>query len=106
MEKKNWFNKEVEEIEKELETHKEKGLKEEQITKIREQKGFNELQAGKKKTILQNADILLMVGKHGIHLLYMKIVLQGIILKTRIQKPKLIQNLIQNLILLMQRILM
>ena len=53
MEKKNWFNKEVEEIEKELETHKEKGLKEEQIARIREQKGYNELQAGKKKTLLQ-----------------------------------------------------
>ena len=53
MEKKNWFNKEVEEIEKELETHREKGLKEDQIAKIREKKGYNELQAGKKKTILQ-----------------------------------------------------
>ena len=53
MEKTNWFNKEIQEIEKELKTDKEKGLKEEQITKIREQKGYNELQAGKKKTILQ-----------------------------------------------------
>ena len=34
MEKKNWFNKEIEEIEKELSTHKENGLKEEQIEKI------------------------------------------------------------------------
>ena len=40
MEKKNWFNKEVEEIEKELETHREKGLKEDQIAKIREKKGY------------------------------------------------------------------
>ncbi len=53
MEKTNWFNKEIQEIEKELKTDKEKGLKEEQITQIREQKGYNELQAGKKKTILQ-----------------------------------------------------
>ena len=37
MEKKNWFNKEIEEIEKELSTHKENVLKEEQIEKIREQ---------------------------------------------------------------------
>ena len=51
MEKKNWFNKEVEEIEKELETHKEKGLKEEQIAKIREQKGYNELLLQRKNTI-------------------------------------------------------
>ena len=53
MEKKNWFNKEIEEIEKELSTHKENGLKEEQIEKIREQKGYNELQAGKKKSLFQ-----------------------------------------------------
>ena len=53
MEKKNWFNKEVEEIEKELGTHRENGLKEEQIERIREQKGYNELQAGKKKTLVQ-----------------------------------------------------
>ena len=53
MEKKNWFNKEIEEIEKELYTHKENGLKEEQIEKIREQKGYNELQAGKKKSLFQ-----------------------------------------------------
>ena len=49
----NWFNKEIEEIEKELKTHKEKGLTEEQVKKIRKQKGYNELQTTKKKTIFQ-----------------------------------------------------
>ena len=53
MERKNWFNKKVEEVEKELNTHKENGLKEEQIVEIRKEKGYNELQAGKKKSLLQ-----------------------------------------------------
>ena len=53
MEKKNWFNKEVEEIEKELKTHKENGLTEEQVIQIREKSGYNELEAAKKKSILQ-----------------------------------------------------
>ena len=52
-EKKNWFNKEIEEIEKELKTHKEKGLKEEQVKEIREQKGYNELKATQKKSLIQ-----------------------------------------------------
>ena len=53
MEKKNWFNKEVEEIEKELKTHKENGLTEEQVIQIREKSGYNELEAAKKKSLLQ-----------------------------------------------------
>ena len=53
MERKNWFNKEIEEIEKELKTHRENGLTQEQVKQIREQKGYNELQAGKKKSLLQ-----------------------------------------------------
>ena len=52
-EKKNWFNKEIEEIEKELKTHREKGLKEEQVKEIREQKGYNELKATQKKSLIQ-----------------------------------------------------
>ena len=53
MESKNWFNKKVEDIEKELKTNKEKGLTEEQVAEIRNQKGYNELQAAKKKTLFQ-----------------------------------------------------
>lgn len=53
MENKNWFNKKVEEVEKELKTNVEKGLTEEQVQEIRNQKGYNELQAAKKKTLLQ-----------------------------------------------------
>ena len=46
MEKKNWFNKEVEEIEKELETHREKGLKEEgKVTLV----GFGTFSAKKRE---------------------------------------------------------
>ena len=41
MESKNWFNKKVEEVEKELKTNKEKGLTEEQVAEIRNQKGYN-----------------------------------------------------------------
>ena len=53
MESKNWFNKKVEEVEKELKTNKEKGLTEEQVAEIRNQKGYNELQAAKKKNLFQ-----------------------------------------------------
>lgn len=53
MKNKNWFNKEIEEIENELNTHREKGLKEEQVAQIREQKGYNELKVTKKKNIFQ-----------------------------------------------------
>ena len=53
MENKNWFNKKIEEIETELKTNQEKGLTEEQVAEIRKEKGYNELQAGKKKTLLQ-----------------------------------------------------
>ena len=41
MESKNWFNKKVEDVEKELKTNKEKGLTEEQVTEIRNQKGYH-----------------------------------------------------------------
>ena len=53
MENKNWFNKKIEEIETELKTNQAKGLTEEQVAEIRKEKGYNELQAGKKKTLLQ-----------------------------------------------------
>lgn len=53
MKNNNWFNKKIEDIEKELETNKENGLTEEQVQKIREKKGYNELQATKKKTLFQ-----------------------------------------------------
>lgn len=53
MESKNWFNRKVEDVEKELKTNKEKGLTEKQVTEIREQKGYNELQAAKKKSLFQ-----------------------------------------------------
>lgn len=53
MESKNWFNKKVEDVEKELKTNKEKGLTDKQVTEIREQKGYNELQAAKKKSLFQ-----------------------------------------------------
>ena len=53
MESKKWFNKKVEEIEKELKTNTKKGLTEEQVAEIRNQKGYNELQAAKKKTLFQ-----------------------------------------------------
>ena len=53
MENKNWFSKEVKDVEKELETNLEKGLSSEEVSKKREKYGFNELKAKKKKTILQ-----------------------------------------------------
>ena len=52
MEKK-WFNLTVNETIKELETDSENGLKTEQVEKIREKYGFNELKAKKKKTLFQ-----------------------------------------------------
>lgn len=53
MESKSWFNKKIEDVEKVLKTDKEKGLTEEQIIQIRNEKGYNELQAAKKKTLFQ-----------------------------------------------------
>ena len=53
MEKNNWFNKKIEDIEKELKTSKEKGLTEAEVQQIRKEKGYNELQATKKKTLIQ-----------------------------------------------------
>ncbi len=53
MEEKKWFNKETQEVEKELETSIEQGLTQEQVKEKLEKYGFNELKAAKKKTLLQ-----------------------------------------------------
>ena len=45
----NWFNKSIEQTEKELETNIEKGLNKEQVEKVREKYGLNELKARKRK---------------------------------------------------------
>ena len=49
----NWFNKNIEEVEKKLETNIQEGLSTEQVNKSREKHGYNELKAKKKKTLLQ-----------------------------------------------------
>lgn len=53
MKSNNWFNKKIKDVENELKTDKENGLKEEQVIEIRNEKGYNELQATKKKTLFQ-----------------------------------------------------
>ena len=53
MENKSWFNKSVEDVEKELSTNGEKGLTLEEVKKRQEEYGYNELKAAKKKTLLQ-----------------------------------------------------
>ena len=53
MQKNNWFNKKVEDVEKELNTDLEKGLTTEEVQKRKEKYGFNELKAKKKKSLLQ-----------------------------------------------------
>ena len=53
MEKENWFNKEIEETEKLLETNIEKGLATEEVQKRKEKYGLNQLQTAKKKSLLQ-----------------------------------------------------
>ena len=52
MENKNWFNKEIADVEKELETNQEKGLSQEEVTKRREKYGANQLKAKKEKIIV------------------------------------------------------
>ncbi len=51
MESKNWFNKEVKDVEKELETNQEIGLSVEEVTKRREKYGLNQLKEKKKKSL-------------------------------------------------------
>ena len=53
MEQNNWFNKSIEEAEKELETDLSKGLSNEEVQKRREKYGLNELKAKKKKSLFQ-----------------------------------------------------
>ena len=53
MEKNNWFNKTMEEVQKELETDSQKGLSTKEVEKRKEKYGLNELKAKKKKTLLQ-----------------------------------------------------
>lgn len=53
MEEKKWFNKDVQEIEKELETNINSGLTNEEVSKKREKYGLNELKAAKKKSLFQ-----------------------------------------------------
>ena len=48
----NWFNKSIEQTEKELQTNIEKGLNKEQVEKVREKYGLNELKAKKKKSLI------------------------------------------------------
>ena len=48
---KNWFNKETAEIGKELNTNLEKGLSPEEVERKRQEYGFNELKAKKKKSL-------------------------------------------------------
>ena len=50
---KNWFNKKVEDVEKELKTNLSKGLTTEEVKKRQEAYGLNELKAKKKKSIFQ-----------------------------------------------------
>ena len=54
MEKNNWFNKTMEEVQKELETDSQKGLSTKEVEKRKEKYGLNELKAKKKKTLLQS----------------------------------------------------
>ena len=53
MENNKWYNKEVKEVEKILETNVKKGLTGEEVKKKQEQYGLNELKAKKKKSLLQ-----------------------------------------------------
>ena len=48
-----WFNKEVKDVENILQTDVEKGLTSDEVTKRREKYGLNQLEAAKKKSLLQ-----------------------------------------------------
>ena len=50
---KNWFNKETNEVEKELKTNLQQGLTKDEVEEKRKEFGYNELKAKKKKTLLQ-----------------------------------------------------
>ena len=53
MESKKWFNKEVSDVEKTLETNLENGLSKEEVEKRKKQYGLNELEQKKKKSLFQ-----------------------------------------------------
>lgn len=53
MENKKWFNQEIEEVEKDLQTNQKKGLQAEQVKERQEKYGLNQLKATKKKTLIQ-----------------------------------------------------
>ncbi len=53
MEGKKWFHQEIKEVEKNLGTDIQNGLTSQQVQENREKYGYNELQAAKKKTLLQ-----------------------------------------------------
>ena len=53
MAEKVWFNKEIKEVEKELETNVENGLSTEQVLQKREKYGLNQLKTAKKKSLIQ-----------------------------------------------------
>ena len=53
MENKNWFNKSIKDVEEELKTDINKGLKLEEVKNRQEKYGYNELKAAKKKTLIQ-----------------------------------------------------
>ena len=52
MEKVNWFNKDVEDVEKILQTNINSGLTTEEVGKRKEKYGLNELKAKKKKSLI------------------------------------------------------
>ena len=53
MENTKWFNKKVEDVEKELKTNIEKGLNDEEVKTRQEKYGLNELKTKKKKSLIQ-----------------------------------------------------
>ena len=53
MEEKKWFNQEIKEVEKTLETDINNGLKNEEVEERREKYGLNQLQSAKKKSLIQ-----------------------------------------------------
>ena len=53
MNQKSWFMQNIKEVEQNLETNVSKGLTQDQVSKKREEYGYNELKATKKKTLLQ-----------------------------------------------------
>ena len=65
---KNWYQKDIEEVKKELETDLEKGLTENKAQELQNTKGFNELTAKKKKSLIvkfleQFKDFMIIVIK-------------------------------------------